>query len=252
MSLLFSSVSGAKEFEAAVGATENASALRSFKFGKFKPRAGDRIAFFGDSLTRANVYPTIIEHHYRLHQPELGLTFAQFGVDSNSSVDGAARIDSDLVPFNPTVVVVFFGINDALYRSPWELPETQQRYASFQVNYPHLLDLLNQKLPAARLVLCTTTVIDPVLLPEALGFDQAGFNDVLSHYSGFIHEVGKARGLPVVDLYNPMLKALRAGRAQSPPLLVIVDGVHPGIGGYTYLAAAFLEQWGAGRIRTLK
>lgn len=224
----------------------------SFRSGKFKPRAGDRIAFFGDSLTKANVYPTIIEHHYRLMHPELGLTFQQFGVDSQSSLDAQARVESDLVPFNPTVVVVFFGINDNLYRSPWELQDTQDKFAQFQVNYPHLLDLINQKVPGARLVLCTTTVVDNIVLPSYLGYDLSGINDVLSHYSQFIYDTGRARGLPVVDLFHPMLKAMQTGRSQSPPLVVLVDGVHPAIGGYYYMACAFLEQWGEKKIGTLK
>jgi lysophospholipase L1-like esterase len=233
--------------------SSSASQLKTFRFGKFKPRPGDRIAFFGDSLTKANIYPTILELHYRIMHPEMGLSFAQFGKDGDSSLGAQSRIDTELVPFNPTVVVVFFGINDNFYRSPWELPETQQGYTDFQANYTHLLDLLNQKLPNARLVLVTTTVIDPQVIPPNFGgYDQAGTNDVLSHFSEFIYQAGRARQLPVVDVFHPMLRAMQIGRAQNPPFVINADGVHPTTAGYYYLATAFLEQWGEKKTATLK
>lgn len=227
--------------------TSDAAARSTFRFGEFRPRQGDRIAYFGDSLTQENIYPVMIEHHYRLVHPELQLSFASFGVRGETSLDAQARIDTQLVPYNPTVVIVEFGTNDTYYVANWQSDDAKRRYLNFTQNYTTLLDLMKKKIPEARIILITTTIVDTVTLPELFDLPLEGINDVLYHYSAFIRSAGKARDLPVVDIYNPMLRAMLAGRRQSPPLVVMPDGVHPSVGGYYYLASTILEQFGERR-----
>jgi lysophospholipase L1-like esterase len=224
------------------------TAKPGFGYGAFRPRKGDRIAFFGDSLTQENVYPAMIETHYRLLHPELGLTFETFGVRGETSLEGQARVETQLAPFKPTVVFVEFGTNDTFYEANWNSENAKQRYANFQANYLRLLSLIIEKCPGARIVLCSTTVVDTVTLPTLFGLPLEGINDVLYHYCAFIHKTGLERGFPVIDIYTAMLQAVQRGQSQSPPLVLLPDGVHPSVGGYYYLASTILFQWGEKKI----
>src|SRR5437868_7124143 len=71
----------------------------------FRPKTGDRIAFFGDSITHQDLYTTFVAQHYMKVRPGLKLTFKNAGVGGDTLQKGIDRIDRDLVPFNPTVIV---------------------------------------------------------------------------------------------------------------------------------------------------
>src|SRR5438045_4051571 len=79
---------------------------------KFHPQANDRVAFFGDSITHQDLYTTFVATYYLNFKPELNLSFLNAGVGGNKLADAIARVDRDLVPFNPTAIVIFFGMND--------------------------------------------------------------------------------------------------------------------------------------------
>lgn len=195
-------------------------------------RPGDRVAFFGDSITAQDLYTTFVANHYMAFRPEMKIEFKNAGVGGDQLAQGIARIDRDLVPFKPTVITCCFGMNDAGYVKPDD-PKVAENLDKYKAQYAKMLDLLKEKCPDARIVLLTTTVVAPV------NPNLAQYNEVLAKFSAFVRQLGKERGLQVVELYTPMLEFVKQAGSRLIP-----DGVHPNAAGHFLMAELILRAFG--------
>src|SRR5213083_917824 len=85
----------------------------------FALRDGDRVLFYGDSITEQRLYTTYVEQYVLTHYPERHITFINTGwggdqVTRNecgpcNGVGGLARIKRDVIDHHPTVVTLLFG-----------------------------------------------------------------------------------------------------------------------------------------------
>src|SRR3954466_10378616 len=92
----------------------------------FALKSGDRVVFFGDSITEQRLYTSYVQQFVMSRYPELNVTFINSGwpgdaVNSNpcvpcAGVGALARIERDVVAYKPTVVTLLFGMNDGLYK----------------------------------------------------------------------------------------------------------------------------------------
>jgi acyl-CoA thioesterase I len=81
--------------------------------------SGDLIVFFGNSITQGyGVRPE--EAFPALVAQALGVSFANAGVAGDTMGAGLARMERDVLPHDPRLVVVEFGGNDFLRRVPVE------------------------------------------------------------------------------------------------------------------------------------
>ena len=90
------------------------------------------IAFIGDSVTQgcfecyfdndgkvqtvfdyANSYPVKVRETLNLLYPSAQINIINSGISGDSAPSGASRFDRDVAPYNPDLVVVSFGLNDA-------------------------------------------------------------------------------------------------------------------------------------------
>src|SRR5262249_55763683 len=93
---------------------------------QFALKDGDRVVFYGDSITEQRLYTTYVEHYCTTHYPDRRITFINTGwggdkVTGNdcqpcAGVGGLARIKRDLLDHHPTVVTLLFGMNDGQYQ----------------------------------------------------------------------------------------------------------------------------------------
>src|SRR5256885_5216760 len=93
---------------------------------EFALKSGDRVVFFGDSITEQRLYTSYVQQFVISHYPALNVTFINSGwggdtVNSNpcvpcAGVGALARIERDVVAHKPTVVTLLFGMNDGLYK----------------------------------------------------------------------------------------------------------------------------------------
>ncbi len=80
---------------------------------------GTAIICFGDSLTQGegaspgHDYPSLLAQ-------QLGRTVINAGVNGNTTRDGLARLDHDVLSHDPRLVIVEFGGNDFLRSVPWK------------------------------------------------------------------------------------------------------------------------------------
>lgn len=74
---------------------------------------GDRVAWVGSSSTAIGVWPKTMEFLLRTRHPELQLSFKKFSTGGGTFGTGAQNLDKWLGDFQPTVVVLNYGGNDA-------------------------------------------------------------------------------------------------------------------------------------------
>jgi lysophospholipase L1-like esterase len=83
----------------------------------FPPR-GTKIIAFGDSITEGvggngKGYPELVGER-------IGIQIINAGISGNTTADGAARLETDVINKSPDIVLVALGGNDALRKNPEE------------------------------------------------------------------------------------------------------------------------------------
>ena len=78
-------------------------------------RPGDVVAICGDSITEQGLYSAFIETYLLACQPVSDVRTHQFGLSGETSWEFLNRIESDVLPFRPTVATTCYGMNDGGY-----------------------------------------------------------------------------------------------------------------------------------------
>ena len=213
----------------------------------FALKDGDRVVFFGDSITEQRLYTTYVEQYVLIHYPERHITFINSGwggdqVTSNdcgpcAGVGALARIKRDVIDLRPTVVTLLFGMNDGHY----------QDFDPALLNvYENGLTAIIRRLKdntGARIYVMTPTVYDGT--QHTPWSKTTRYNDVLDRYSEAAKQIARREGLPVIDLHTLTTDALREAKTIDASYTFLPDGVHPEPDGQLVMAAAILRAWGA-------
>jgi lysophospholipase L1-like esterase len=210
----------------------------------FALQDGDRVVFYGDSITQDGQYARSVELYVATRFPEWTVTFQNAGVGGDKVSGGWAgtvdvRLDRDVIAYKPTVVTVMLGMNDGNYRA-----FDQATYDAYTQGLKRIVARLKEALPGVRLTLIQPSPYDDVTRPP--GFPE-GYNGVLKKFGAFVQELGRAEGATVVDLNTPLVDGLlKVSKANAPLARQIVpDRVHPGAAGHLVMAAALLRAWNA-------
>jgi lysophospholipase L1-like esterase len=98
-----------------VGATRTVRAQDGFAL-----RDGDRVLFYGDSITEQRLYTTFVEEYVTTRFPRLRIRFIPAGWAGDRVSGGAGgcvdeRLRRDVIAEKPTVVTIMLGMNDGGY-----------------------------------------------------------------------------------------------------------------------------------------
>ena len=90
--------------------------------GDFYLKDGDRVVFYGDSITEQRLYTTYTETYVVTRFPQLNVSFVHSGVGGDRVTGGWAgpidlRLKRDVFPYKPTVMTIMLGMNDGSYRA---------------------------------------------------------------------------------------------------------------------------------------
>src|SRR5438132_8772161 len=90
--------------------------------GGFALHDGDRVVFYGDSITDQRLYTTFTETYVVTRFPRLNVSFVHSGWGGDRVTGGGGgpvdvRIWRDILPYNPTVLTIMLGMNDGRYRA---------------------------------------------------------------------------------------------------------------------------------------
>lgn len=202
---------------------------------------GDRVVFYGDSITDQRLYSTFIEEYVLTRFPTWKIQWTQSGVGGDKVSGGWAgpidlRIQRDLLPYRPNVVTIMLGMNDGYYRPPNSAIEK-----TYEDGYKSMVDTILAGAPGVKLTLIGPSPYDDVT------HATMHYNEVMQAYSDFDRKEADRTHQGFVDLNAPVVEVLRKVEAAHPDLAsrLIPDRVHPGAGVHWVMAATILKAWHA-------
>ncbi len=210
----------------------------------FYLKDGDRVVFYGDSITDQRLYTTFTETYVVTRFPAMNVSFTHSGWGGDRVGGGGGgpidlRLSRDVFPYKPTVVTIMLGMNDGGYRA-----FDQKIFDTFSSGYEHILDSLKANVPASRVTLIQPSPYDDATRAPLF---EGGYNAVLLKFSDYLKTVAETRHLDLADLNNPVVamlkKAAVADKEQASKILP--DRVHPAAAGHLVMAAALLKAWHA-------
>lgn len=203
---------------------------------------GDRVAFYGDSITAQRFYTRFVEDIFLTRYPHLHITFFNAGVPGDTvnggyTGDMSKRLNRDLFPHQPTVVTIMLGMNDGYY-----MPFNQKYLDIYEDGYRKLLNTIQTTLPAARV-----TLISPTPYDEAThGTEFPQYNQVIARHAAFVKEQAATSRLDFSDFFTAITDLTHRGMQANPSLapLLVPDRIHPSEAAHWVMAAALARIWG--------
>jgi len=198
---------------------------------------GDRIIFFGDSLTElagkeepkehvTKGYVRIVRETLEETHKDLKLNIDWVATGGHTVPDLLKRVDKDVIARKPTIVVIQIGCNDAR-RIPADL---------FRSSLEELID----KLQAAKIqvIQCTLT---------SVGEKYDGTNDAdakLEEFAAIEREVAKSKNVPINDLRQAFVAHWKEHNPDNKPSGILTyDGNHFTDAGHQFVAEQMLKKF---------
>lgn len=208
--------------------------------------SGDRVVFYGDSITDQKMYTTLTETYVVTRYPALKVDFINSGwggdtVRGGGGGDIATRLERDVIPFKPTVVTIMLGMNDGGYKAP-----TVASNEAFFHGFEHIVDTIQQQDPGVRFTAIEPSPYDDVTRPPAFPVaDGTPYNQVLLGYSKWIENYSKDHHLLTADANTPIVHMLERANELNPTVAkeVLPDHIHPAFGGHMILSEALVKSW---------
>ncbi len=217
--------------------------------GSFYLKDGDRVVFYGDSITEQRLYTTYVETYVVTRFPQLNVSFVHSGVGGDRVTGGWGgpidlRLSRDVFAYKPTVMTIMLGMNDGSYRA-----FDEGIFKTYCTGYQHMLDSTKSVLPGVRVTLIQPSPYDDITRPANF---EGGYNVVLVRYGQYIKELARKEKCDAADLNASVVAALEKAKAADPENAkkIIGDRVHPGPSGHLLMAEALLKAWNAPAVVT--
>lgn len=223
---------------------------------RFHLKDGDRVVFYGDSITEQNLYTAFAETYVVTRFPRLNINFINSGWSGDWVVGGGGgkveeRLRRDVLAHRPTVLTAMFGMNDGGYQE-----FDPAFFKVYSEGYERLLALLKTEAPGLRITLLQPSPFDEVTHGHAWRLAsppiKGGYNAVMIRYGQFVGDLARKHQLNVADLNAPVVEALRRAQATDAALAqkIIPDRIHPSAAGHLLMAASLLKAWRAPSVVT--
>jgi lysophospholipase L1-like esterase len=203
---------------------------------------GDRVAFYGDSITAQRYYTRFMEDFVLTRYPQMHVGFFNAGVSGDRVSGGytgdvTLRLNRDLFPLQPTVVTIMLGMNDGYY-----VPYDPKYQAIYEDGYRKLLASIQTTLPQARITLISPTPYDEV----THGTEFPQYDQVITRYAAFDKDLAASAHLGFSDFNQRIASLDAAGAARNSSLaaLLVPDRIHPSEAAHWIMAAALARSWG--------
>ena len=221
---------------------------------------GDRVVFYGDSITHGGYYAKMLADFYLTRYPDRTVRFYNAGVSGDNAGAAMSRFDEDVASRHPTVVTLMFGMNDSwrnMY-DPERMKDPKHRagvparerscYANYTNNMTRLVARLRKDIPSARLMFLTPTPYDETAVQKGPNPTPAlkGTVAALKRFADFGKKVAAETGSEVVDWNASYQKLVVDGQRKNPEFTFVrPDRVHPDAPGHLFMAYEFLKAQGA-------
>jgi PhoPQ-activated pathogenicity-related protein/lysophospholipase L1-like esterase len=197
-------------------------------------KKGDRIIFFGDSLTDlagreepkqhvAKGYVRIVQEKLNETHKDQGIEVAWVATGGHTVPDLLKRVDKDVIARKPTIVVIQIGCNDARRISK----------ETFKSSLEQLIDRLQKE--GIQVVQCTLT---------SVGEKHDGSNSddyKLDAFAEIERDVAHAKSVPLNDLRRAFVAYWRKNNPDNLPSGILTyDGNHFNDAGHRFVAEQML------------
>lgn len=208
-------------------------------------KAGDHVAFVGNSITDGGHYHSYIWLYYMTRYPSQQMWMANCGIGGDTAEDILRRFDGDVVGKNPSVITLTFGMNDTGY---WEyngddaVNFANRKVAEARRNFLEIEKKL-KKLSGTRIVMIGTSPYD-----QTSTFNDNIYrckNDAMERVIAIQDSSAKANRWEFLDFNAPMCE-VNARLQKNDPTFTICgnDRVHPDNDGHMFMAYVFLKAQG--------
>lgn len=183
-----------------------------------RARGGDRITigFLGGSITQgavaefhSNCYAHLVFEWWEKKFPKSAFTYANAGIGGTTSQFGVARVDRDLMAYNPDMVFIEFSVND-------------ENTAFFKETYEGLVRRVYQNPLAPAVALIHNIMYDKGTTAQEI------------HQS-----IGEHYELPCVCMQSTIYEEVKAGRI--PNRDITPDDLHPNTEGHALVASVIIN-----------
>ncbi|MBP7053894.1 MAG: SGNH/GDSL hydrolase family protein [Phycisphaerae bacterium] len=211
-------------------------------------KPGDRLAICGDSITEQKMYSRIIETYLTVCVPQLGVTVRQFGWSGERAPGFLARMENDVLRFEPTIATTCYGMNDHGYQ-----PYQEQLGNVYRESSTDVVRLFKQH--GVRVIQGSPGTVGkmPAWVKQAQG-EVEDLNHSLAQFRNIGLGIAAQEQVAFADVFRPMLVGGFEGKQRYGQDYMIAgkDGVHPGWAGQLVMAYAFLDVMGLdGNIGTI-
>jgi lysophospholipase L1-like esterase len=189
---------------------------------------GDRIIFFGDSLTEQGTgpdgYVTLVRNALKEKHPKLKLEVDSVATGGHKVTDLLKRVDKDVIAKKPTIVFIQIGVNDA------GAGVTKDQ---FREQLEELIGRLQDG--GAKVVLCSLT---------SLGEKHDGTNRIdgrLEELAGVARKLAKDLDIPLNDLRKAFVRYWKQHNPDNKDKGILTyDGNHFNETGQKFVAEQML------------
>lgn len=201
----------------AVAMTVSTVAMAATAPTPFKP--GERVGFFGDSISEAGNQAFYLEYLTAIRHPGAGARFENMGKSGDTSWGGAARWATEPAAKGVGRVFVMFGMNDIGSDACSE-------------KYPQAMREIVRQLQAdgKEIVLLTPSPYD-VWGHQPKPLERS--DEKLSACAEAVRKLAEEKALPLVDLMGPMRKIYQ----DNPDRWFNNDRIHPDFAGHMLMAS---------------
>lgn len=204
---------------------------------KVELKKGDRIIFFGDSLTAlagkeepkqhvSKGYVRIVRDTLQQTHKDQGITVDWVATGGHTVPDLLKRVDKDVIAKKPTIVVIQIGCNDA----------RRLRKDLFKTSLEQLIDKLQKA--NIQVIQCTLT---------SVGEKHDGTNKddpKLEEFAAVERQVARAKNVPLNDLRKAFLAHWRKNNPDNKPTGILTyDGNHFNDAGHQFVAEQMLKKF---------
>ena len=177
-------------------------------------RPNERVVFIGDLM-----YGPRFAKNETLRDPELlwasllarhadkNITFIKVCHDSASTAGVVGKLDTEVLPWKPTLVIINRGIYDVGYQFRTPKPD----FGVYRPNMGKMVKLI--KAAGARIVLCSPTPQNNNSTPEKL----LPPNDGIAGMAQDAQKIAAENGAVYIDLFIPLLRGAVEAEEQKPP-----------------------------------
>ena len=195
-----------------------------------------RVVCFGDSITgiyyhsgNRRAWPEMLKVALNRLYPKADVTVFNAGVSGNTSAQGLARMQKDVLDRKPHLTVIMFGMNDLAYGAVAPEQDAAQK-AAFVNNLKTMAGRC--RAAGSEVILCTQNPVYADALPRRP-------SERVGEFAALIRQTGAELQVPVADVYTEW-KKLRETDARAWRLLMS-ETIHPAMAGHKRMAERVAE-----------